>query len=1056
MTEAKFNFFSDATGGDQFTVVSFSGNEAISALYQYELEIKSPLSAATDLDDLLDNPARFITEIDGHEYPVYGVLSSIDELRTVQGYVYYRAVLVPRLWWLSTYKTNEIYTDEQTVDVIIQTVLNNAGLFDGTDFDLAELDDRHFLERDYRCQFGESDFDFISRLMENEGIFYYFDHSGDVEKIIFINDLNYLDIPHPGLIFDVAGQTNRQHDCISAWSCRKQRLATGVTVRDFNPDQPSLDISDTVPIDSMGQGTEYLYGENIIDKDEATYLAEIRAEERLCHKTRYYGESAVTRLQAGYLFALNGHPNSGYNGIEYLVTEVHHEGLHLDMVVSVDSQASAKTKSQYRNDFVAIDATIQFRPGRNTPKPRFYGTMTAFIYAEAATMKAEIDEYGRYRVHLPFDRADGTLLSTDPHRKASTWIRMAQPYVGQEQGMYYPLTGGTEVLLTFINGDPDLPIISGAVPNASQPSLLSSEANFQRTVTTQPSQTITGNTHRVSRNSARLARTTEPPLAQLPSGANPKAAMHKSLSADTVDGYTATISEADGANIANKEFINAGDQQSDLETRVPTRSMLPPWTGDDPANPIVPGSFQEDLIKFKLYDEDLNAEVMNPEDIKDDIDEGTVIDSAEIASTDRSGGDEYVYANRRTFAYPQHERVYFIGTFHEDFHVKDDFITANLDGTYNSWTGVREQFNFPAPGLYYGQACGAPIPNPTTADPCTDDDSVVNPSGIRGVSEDKRWGDQMNYVWGRSFNWGGGPEMGDGKSFGEYNYGNSYTENLLTMKGGRSHDTTFPYVGTWCTDWWDYSPYWTPSIIPGQAGVVIGCVMGYMAKAATLDVGGIVAKTSTLIASAIRSADGLKGAWALDPDCTAVDKTFGHTYDYHMGLAVSIHEGNTVDKNYGDKVEWASGSTESITVGDTLSTTLGSTSEYYGGSKTEFTIAESKAFTLGQTLELYGGTKQEISVAGAFEFFGGIKTEIATAANFSLHLGSDIGLQVAAILRHTTGIGIDSKSNLVCDSKAELKNKLAEIKANKILMKKTNAAIETGELCITRGTEFKT
>ena len=176
MAQANFEFISDATGGDQFTVVSFSGNEAISSLYRYEIEIKAPQSAALGLDDVLDSPARFITELDGKDYPVYGVLSSIDELQTVQEYVHYRAVLVPRLWSLSIYKTNEIYTQEKTVDNIVQTVLENAGFTDGDDFDLNGLDKSNFLERDYVCQFGESDFDFISRILENEGIFYYFEH----------------------------------------------------------------------------------------------------------------------------------------------------------------------------------------------------------------------------------------------------------------------------------------------------------------------------------------------------------------------------------------------------------------------------------------------------------------------------------------------------------------------------------------------------------------------------------------------------------------------------------------------------------------------------------------------------------------------------------------------------------------------------------------------------------------------------------------------------------------------------------------------------------------
>ena len=609
MTETKFNFVSDASGGDQFTVVSFSGNEAISTLYQYELEIKAPLSAGIDLDDLLDSRARFVTEADGHEYPVYGVLSSIDELRTVQGYVYYQALLVPRLWWLSIYKTNEIYCEQdQTVDDIIETVLENAGLISGTDFDLSELDDRDFLKRNYRCQFGESDFDFISRLMENEGIFYHFDHSGDIEKIIFINDLNYMDLPHPGLIFDVAAQTSQQHKSVHAWSCRKQRLASGVTVRDFNPDQPSLDISHTMPIDQMGQGTEYLYGDNICDAEEAEYLSNIRAEERLCQKTRYYGESSVTRLQSGYLFGLGGHPNENYNGVEYLTVEVSHEGMHLDMSVSAGRRAS-KSTPQYRNSFVAIEASEQFRPARVTAKPRFYGTMTAFIYAESTTMKAEIDEFGRYRVHLPFDRSDGTLLSTDPHRKASTWIRMAQPYVGQEQGMYFPLTGGTEVLLTFINGDPDQPIISGAVPNAAEPSLLTSEMNLQRTITTQPSQTVTGNTHVKSLNSAHIEMLENPPSAPDPVVVN--------------------------CSYINEDYTNATLPTGNLPS---DKSMIPPWNLKSLSEPSP--AYDQDLIKFKKYNRYLTASEMQSWHLSQ-------------VSTERNGGDNYVYSNGRTFAFPQ-------------------------------------------------------------------------------------------------------------------------------------------------------------------------------------------------------------------------------------------------------------------------------------------------------------------------------------------------------------------------------------------------------------------
>ncbi len=476
-TEFKFQ----SESGESFTVISFSGIECISKLYKFEIDLKAPSTRGIDIHDILDDPVTFIAIEDGIEYPVHGVLASLEEIKTVQGYVYYHALLVPRLWKLSIYKTNEVYTTEKTVDLIVQSVLENAGLQSDVDFDLAQLNKSNFLERDYVCQFGESDFDFISRLLENEGIFYYFDHSGDQEKIIFGNDEYYPPIDKPDMVFETHSSPGNKYQQINAMSCRVQRLPGSVSVRDFNPDQPSLDIADSMTVDEMGIGTEYLYGCNIRDESEAAHITEIRSQELQCHKTRFYGESTGSRFRSGHSFALDNHPNSIYNGQEYLLVEINHHGANLDLVQSGES---SKHQSTYQNSFVAIESTVQYRPPVITSKPRFYGTMTAFIYAEVGSNETEVDAQGRYRVVLPFDRAEGGKESTDPDRKASTWIRMAQPYVGIEQGMYFPLKGGNEVLLTFINGDPDRPIISGALANLSEPSLLTNESNDRSIIST--------------------------------------------------------------------------------------------------------------------------------------------------------------------------------------------------------------------------------------------------------------------------------------------------------------------------------------------------------------------------------------------------------------------------------------------------------------------------------------------------------------------------------------------------------------------------------------------
>ncbi len=470
MNNPLFKFTSHATGGDQFTVVSYTATEGLSSLYRYDITLKAPLSAAIDLDDMLDNPARFSIDTDEGEFPVHGVLSTFDEVRMSGEYVFYQATLVPRLWKLSTYKTNEIYTTELTVDNIIRTVLDNADLKETVDFDISGVKNT-LLQRNYVCQFRESDFAFISRLMENEGIYFFFEQGADSEILIIADDGKYDPVDMPDATFDTAPQSHRVGETVQSWLCRKQRLPENVTVRDYNPEQPSLDVYDTHSVDTAGQGTEYLYGENFLTETEAEHLAQVRAEAFICRKTRYYGESGICGLTAGYTFSLGGHPNDKYNDIDYLVVEVTHEGQFLDQNASDNSE----TSPIYNNTFVAIEASIPWRPPVKTPKPRFFGTMTAFVYAEATSEMAEINPEGCYRVHMPFDRADGSKESTDPDRKASCWIRMAQPYVGEGEGMYFPLRGGTEVLLTFINGDPDRPVISGALPNASTPSLLTSE-----------------------------------------------------------------------------------------------------------------------------------------------------------------------------------------------------------------------------------------------------------------------------------------------------------------------------------------------------------------------------------------------------------------------------------------------------------------------------------------------------------------------------------------------------------------------------------------------------
>ena len=168
----------------------------------------------------------------------------------------------------------------------------------------------------------------------------------------------------------------------------------------------------------------------------------------------------------GFTFTLENHYRKGVNQ-SYLITDIDHEGNQTGYLLSgigVGGGGDEENKVNYRNYFTAIPGTVQFRPEAKTEKPKISGTISGMIDAAGSGQYAELDSQGRYKILFPFD------LSGRTGGKASNWVRMAQPYVGSDHGMHFPLHKGTEVLITFIDGDPDRPVIAGAVPNPETPS----------------------------------------------------------------------------------------------------------------------------------------------------------------------------------------------------------------------------------------------------------------------------------------------------------------------------------------------------------------------------------------------------------------------------------------------------------------------------------------------------------------------------------------------------------------------------------------------------------
>jgi hypothetical protein len=264
---------------------------------------------------------------------------------------------------------------------------------------------------------------------------------------------------------------------IRAVVCKQKLLPAKLHVNDYNYRKPSLNLSAEAEVLARGRGDVHIYGEHFRTPEEGKELARIRAEELLCHEKRFHGESTIPFLRPGYSFELQNHYRESFNQ-QYLTIELEHEGSQVGYLLAGIQEGLAKVEEQpyYRNSFVTIPSEVQYRHPKTTEKPTFNGTINARIDAEGSGQYAELDDQGRYKVRLPFD-------INDEHKdgKASHWLRMAQPYAGENQGMHFPLHKNTEVLLTFVEGNPDRPIIAGAIPNPENASPVTS-ANQTKSV----------------------------------------------------------------------------------------------------------------------------------------------------------------------------------------------------------------------------------------------------------------------------------------------------------------------------------------------------------------------------------------------------------------------------------------------------------------------------------------------------------------------------------------------------------------------------------------------
>ncbi len=320
-------------------------------------------------------------------------------------------------------------------------------------------------------QYAEAVLEFVCRLAGHEGISFHFVEGEAGARIVFSDHqggFELLEIPSE---WNDRGSNHGVH--------RLRQIATAkprvFVVRDYNYRTPAVDLSAAKELEQGTRGGVVEYGAHVKTPDEADALAKIRAQEAEAQRLTFAGASTSEELSAGKRVKLVGHPRYGEQ--ELLVTEVTH-----DLVLPVWDEAGGAADKRYENTFRASPASATYRPPRVTRRPRIHGVVTGIVQpGPGGTLggTAIIDEQGRYVVQFHFDAATSDGASSRP-------IRMAQPFAGYDEGFHFPLKPGTEVLVAFVDGDPDRPLIVGALPNVETPSPVTAanrDANRIKTAT---------------------------------------------------------------------------------------------------------------------------------------------------------------------------------------------------------------------------------------------------------------------------------------------------------------------------------------------------------------------------------------------------------------------------------------------------------------------------------------------------------------------------------------------------------------------------------------------
>ncbi|MDR1080698.1 MAG: type VI secretion system Vgr family protein [Deltaproteobacteria bacterium] len=513
--DTAFSFVLDADPGTKFHVLSFAGSARLNGLYRFGIRALAPAGVLASMgpEELCGGTATLSLRDAGSGRPGrpegsawagdwHGVITAASAGRGIGGFAAVEFALEPSMSRLRRQIQSRIHMDAASPEIVRESMVFGGMDPQGISLDLLDA----YPEREFVMQHGEDLLSFVMRTLEREGITLRFDQSGGRDVAVLCDSVSRFPALTDGgseAALDASGVSGLAPGAPALYGATLESSVPKRTVRlrDYDWRRPGKPVEAEFRVSPRGRGEIYLYGENFRTEEEGRRLASIIGEAELWRCSSLLGRCSLPGAMPGTTLSVAGSPGGSADG-RWAVRAVSVSGRQSGLLSSVlglgpdpdgangragdpargepsgrGAAGRAGDRGGHAGDGLDVRvemgrAELRCRPGRTAPRPPAAAPVSAWIDGAGTSGEPEMDEWGRYRVLFPFD------LSERANGKASPWIRLAQPSLGAGYGQHFPLTPGCEVQVAFTDGDPDRPVITGAVADAATGSFSGSATPF--------------------------------------------------------------------------------------------------------------------------------------------------------------------------------------------------------------------------------------------------------------------------------------------------------------------------------------------------------------------------------------------------------------------------------------------------------------------------------------------------------------------------------------------------------------------------------------------------